>query len=62
MLELFEKEKVELNTSQLSDVVEMFEKKDLLDEQEDQAEEKESSTTSGQTLETSKKADGIEKT
>lgn len=62
MLELFEKEKVELNTSQLSDVVEMFEKKDLLDEQEDQAEEKESSATSGQTLETSKKADGIEKT
>ncbi|KAL5967096.1 Mitochondrial proton/calcium exchanger protein [Taenia solium] len=64
VLELFEKEKVELNTSQLSDVVEMFEKKDLLEEQEDQAEETEerkSNETSGQTLEASKKADGTEK-
>ena len=39
VLKLFEKEKVELKTSQLSDVVEMFEKEDQLEEEEDQAEE-----------------------
>ena len=39
MLELFEKEKVKLKTSQLSDVVEMFEKEDQLEEEEDQVEE-----------------------
>ncbi|VDD77424.1 unnamed protein product [Mesocestoides corti] len=34
VFELFEKEKVELYTSQLSDVVEMFEKEDLLEERQ----------------------------
>ncbi|VDM33564.1 unnamed protein product [Hydatigera taeniaeformis] len=62
VLELFEKEKVELNTSQLSDVVEMFEKEDLLEEQEGQAGEtqKEDRATKEQTSETLKKPDGTE--
>ncbi|KAH9286567.1 LETM1 and EF-hand domain-containing protein 1, mitochondrial [Echinococcus granulosus] len=59
VLEMFEKEKVELNTSQLSDVVEMFEKEDLLEEQEGRAGETKEATN--ENSETSQKAPGTSK-